>query len=146
MTMVRLITRIAAVLAVSSCIAASRLPPAYSYSAATSDAQYKSVNLNNSIKVISLNVAHSRRMGFHQLFQSKKTAVKYLDDVVVMLNREDPDFVALQEVDGASYWSGRFDHVRYLANNANYAQAVRGTHLKSPGLEHGPDKRVSWPR
>ena len=137
MTFLRLVVRIAAALAVVACVSPSHLPPAESYVVANTKPRIVSASSSSAVKVISLNVAHSRRMGVHQFFQGKNTAIKHLDGIVAMLHREKPDIVALQEADAASYWSGGFDHVNYLANEANFVQVVRGTHLKSVGIEHG---------
>jgi endonuclease/exonuclease/phosphatase family metal-dependent hydrolase len=92
---------------------------------------------SNSIKVVSLNAAHSRSMGLHQILQSGDTARSNLDAMATMLLRENADIVALQEVDGPSIWSGSFDHVEYLAQKAGYSATVRGTHMKTPGLDYG---------
>jgi len=92
---------------------------------------------SNSIKVVSLNAAHSRSMGLHQILQSGDKARANLDAMATMLSRENADIVALQEVDGPSIWSGRFDHVEYLARKVGYSTTVRGTHMKTPGLDYG---------
>ena len=54
-----------------------------------------------------------------------------------MLNREQPDVVALQEADGPSYWSGNFHHVDYLARQGAFSKAVNGSYVQGMGLEYG---------
>jgi len=120
---------------VVACTAPARLPAAHVASVAVNEIQPASSL--GSIRVVSLNAAHSRSMGLHQLLQSGDKARVNLDAIVAVLERENPDLVALQEVDGPSIWSGKFDHVEYLAQEAGYSATVRGTHMKSPGLDYG---------
>lgn len=122
-------------LLVSACAGQSRLPPAH----IANDDSYvlTPAHTRSSVKLITLNAAHSRSMGLHQFLQSSDTAKEHLDDVAAMLERENADIVALQEVDGPSIWSGRFDHVDYIASVADYPQTVRGTHALAPGFDYG---------
>ena len=89
------------------------------------------------LRVMTLNVAHGRGEAFHQLFQKSDTIARNLDEISVMLKREQPDVVALQEADAPSFWSGNFHHVDYLARQASYTSAVNGTHVDGPGLAYG---------
>ena len=89
------------------------------------------------LRVMTLNVAHGRGEAFHQLFQKSDTIARNLDEISVMLKREQPDVVALQEADAPSFWSGNFHHVDYLARQASYSSAVNGTHVDGPGLAYG---------
>lgn len=38
-----------------------------------------------------------------------------------VITRENPHVVALQEADGPSFWSGKFNHVDYLARTGGYS-------------------------
>ena len=125
----------AVLMIVVACTSPARLPAAHVASVLINEPQPASAE--NSVKVVSLNAAHSRSMGFHQLLQSSDKARVNLDAIVTVLERENPDIVALQEVDGPSVWSGKFDHVEYLAQQAGYSSTVRGTHMQSPGLDYG---------
>ncbi|MBN2514830.1 MAG: endonuclease/exonuclease/phosphatase family protein [Deltaproteobacteria bacterium] len=89
------------------------------------------------LKVMTLNVAHGRKDGRHQLFRKKDTIKANLNDISAVLRRMSPDLVALQEADGPSVWSGNFDHVRYIARNAGYAYSVRGDHVKGKTNSYG---------
>ena len=122
-------------LVVVACTSPGRLPAAHVASIPVNEIQQASGV--NSIRVVSLNAAHSRSMGFHQALQSGDKARLNLDAIVAVLERENPDIVALQEVDGPSVWSGKFDHVEYIAQNAGYSSTVRGTHMKTAGLDYG---------
>ncbi|NQT53158.1 endonuclease/exonuclease/phosphatase family protein [bacterium] len=83
------------------------------------------------LRVLTLNAAHGRRRGVHQLLVSRRATERNLADIAAMLRREAPHVVALQEADGPSFWSGNFDHVAHLAELAGYAHHFRGEHLAS---------------
>jgi endonuclease/exonuclease/phosphatase family metal-dependent hydrolase len=89
------------------------------------------------LKIMTLNLAHGRKDGFHQVLQRKATIESNLKDIATVLQREQPAVVAFQEADGPSWWSGNFNHVHYLADQANYAYAVQGEHVKGLGLSYG---------
>ena len=89
------------------------------------------------LTVVTLNVAHGRGNGIHQLFQSADRHQRNLDGISAVLRRERPHVVALQEADGPSAWSGGFSHVAYLARTAGFAYYVRGQHDFFPGLSYG---------
>lgn len=89
------------------------------------------------LKVMTLNLAHGRKEGFHQAFQSQQTIQSHLNEVVQVLKREQAQIVAFQEADGPSLWSGNFDHLQYLAEQANYHYFGRGEHVKGLGLSYG---------
>ncbi len=74
----------------------------------------------DTLKVLSLNVAHGRKDRMNQLLLSGKTIRKNLDEIAAFLARAGADVVALQEADAASRWSGNFDHVALLADQAGY--------------------------
>jgi len=90
-----------------------------------------------SLRLLSVNLAHGRGTGFHQAFQDSDDARRNLDGVESLISREAPDVVALQEADAPSAWSGRFDHVDYLARSAGYDWGVHTTHAIGVGLAYG---------
>jgi endonuclease/exonuclease/phosphatase family metal-dependent hydrolase len=94
-------------------------------------------NRRDTLRVMTLNVAHGRRDGFHQALQRRERIEKNLSAIAAELERVEPDLVALQEADGPSIWSGRFDHVHYLASSARFASYVRGEHVKRFNLTYG---------
>jgi endonuclease/exonuclease/phosphatase family metal-dependent hydrolase len=102
-------------------------------SAETSLGQRKS----DTLRVFSLNLAHGRRDGDHQVLQSSDAIRSHLDGVAAVLRREAPDLVALQEADGASFWSGRFDHVEHVAREGAFAYFVHGYNVRGPLLRYG---------
>ena len=73
---------------------------------------------HTTLKVVTLNLAHGRKDAWHQALLRRAAIQANLDEVVRILRQEQPDVVALQEADGPSLWSGRFDHVAYLSEKA----------------------------
>ena len=126
-----------------ACAAPSSLPPAHVETLPVG--QTIPAALTTSLRVVSLNAAHSRSMGIHQGLQSSATARDNLDAVAALISRENADVVALQEIDGPSAWSGGFDHVAYLAQEVGLSSTVRGTHMKSPGLDYGTALLAKYP-
>ncbi len=89
------------------------------------------------LRVMTLNLAHGRKDGTHQLLQSTARIRANLDDVVTVLKRLEPDVVALQEADGPSFWSGGFSHVELVAERASFGYFSRAEHVKGLGLSYG---------
>jgi len=89
------------------------------------------------LTVMTLNMAHGRGDSFHQLLQTTDTTLGNLEAIAAMLNREQPDVIALQEADGPSFWSGNFNHVAYLAERSPYSWAVNGQQVAGIGLVYG---------
>ena len=59
---------------------------------------------------------------------SRDKTYENLDDIANLLNDIDADIIALQEADGRSRWSGRFDHVEYLVSKTKHDCFVHGRH------------------
>jgi endonuclease/exonuclease/phosphatase family metal-dependent hydrolase len=72
------------------------------------------------LKVMTLNLAHGRKDGVNQLFKSEGTIRNNLGEIAAFLDKSGVDIVALQEADAPSLWSGNFDHVALLAEQAGY--------------------------
>lgn len=89
------------------------------------------------LRVMTLNIAHGRSDGFHQVFQTTRAIRSHLDQIADVIRRENPDIVALQEADGPCWWSGRFDHVQYIADKAGMPYCFRGEHNHHFGLTYG---------
>ena len=82
------------------------------------------------LSVMTLNIAHGRKRGPHQALQTTRSIESNLTEVAAVLKRHKPDLVALQEADGASVLTGKFDHVQRLADEAVYPFSMRGEHVK----------------
>jgi endonuclease/exonuclease/phosphatase family metal-dependent hydrolase len=89
------------------------------------------------LTVMTFNVAHGRADGHNQAFLKKQTIVGNLDKIASAVREVSPDIVALEEADGPSMWSGRFNHVAHLAEAAGYEQAFRGEHVSGLKLSYG---------
>lgn len=87
--------------------------------------------------VLSLNLAHGRQMASHQVLLTTPEIRTNLDAIITVLRREKADFVAVQEADAPSMWSGRFSHVDYIARHAGYNHSVQGIHVQGLGLSYG---------
>lgn len=87
--------------------------------------------------MLSLNLAHGRAAGRHQLLQGRRHREHTLSRIAALFERERADVVGLQEADGPSFWSGRFCHVESLARRAGFAFATHGAHVEGPGLRYG---------
>ncbi len=94
-------------------------------------------SLERAFRVMTLNLAHGRAEGTHQLLTSRDRIVANLDDVARVVRLAAPDLVALQEADGPSAWSGGFDHVAYLAQRAELPRFARGAHVVAPRTTYG---------
>jgi endonuclease/exonuclease/phosphatase family metal-dependent hydrolase len=90
-----------------------------------------------SLRVMTLNVAHGRGTGFHQMLQYSDETVRNLDSIATLLRVTGPDVIALQEADGPSFWSGNFNHVEHLASNAGFTHSVQASHVDAMGLAYG---------
>ena len=89
------------------------------------------------LRVMTLNLAHGRGDGFHQAFTSRATIESKLENAAAVIRREAPHVVALQEADGPSIWSGRFNHVATLSDAAGLPTWIRGEHVQGLGLSYG---------
>jgi endonuclease/exonuclease/phosphatase family metal-dependent hydrolase len=89
------------------------------------------------LRVLSLNVAHGRSNGVHQLLQRPGHRERTLASIGALFERERPDIVALQEADGPSFWSGRFCHVESLARRGDFAYSAHGRHVERTWLCYG---------
>ncbi len=79
-------------------------------------------------RVVTLNLAHGRRLHPHQALLAPRSLARNLERVAACLRPLAADVVALQEADGPSSWSGNFDHVATLAELAELEAHFRGNH------------------
>jgi endonuclease/exonuclease/phosphatase family metal-dependent hydrolase len=75
---------------------------------------------NPTLKVMTLNLAHGRKDGLNQLLKSGGAIRRNLEEIAIIFDKHGADVVALQEADAPSFWSGGFDHVALLAEQAGY--------------------------
>jgi len=89
------------------------------------------------LSVASVNLAHGRGDGLNQLLQRGATARRNIASAAQVLADLDADVVALQEADAPSAWSGGFDHVLAVAEQAACGCRLHGTHARSPLFAYG---------
>jgi len=92
---------------------------------------------SNTLRVMTLNLAHGRKDGANQILQSTRRIRSNLNEIAPVLVKAGPDVVALQEADGPSIWSGAFSHVQHVAEKAEFRYCVRGEHVKGMKLSYG---------
>jgi endonuclease/exonuclease/phosphatase family metal-dependent hydrolase len=89
------------------------------------------------LRVVTLNLAHGRKDGRNQLLQKTETIYSNLGDVAGVLKLVDAHLVALQEADAESAWSGKFNHVAFLAEQADYPCTYHGVHASNRMYDFG---------
>lgn len=85
------------------------------------------------LHVATLNLAHGRALTADQFGLTREQFEVNIDAVAVVLRRENPDVIALQEADAPSTWSGLFDHVERLVRHAGYEHVHHGIHMDIGG-------------
>lgn len=84
-----------------------------------------------SLRFATLNIAHGRKDSVNQMLLGSAALRENLLELAGLLDRTEADAVALQEVDAASAWSGRFNHLQYLLKNSGYGCWVHGVHANN---------------
>ena len=84
-----------------------------------------------SLSLLTLNVSHGRNTAVNQVLVGKERTYENLDRIAELLSATAADVVALQEADAPSRWSGGFDHVEYIAEQAEYPCLLHGLHSQS---------------
>ena len=114
-----------------------RLAEGDSFDADKTIAHNYSHNKNDSLKILTLNIAHGRNQAANQLLRGKDEIEKNLVAIAEVLKKTDADIVALQEADGPSGWSGNFDHIEFLARESGYPWYYRANHAESWLFSYG---------
>lgn len=89
-----------------------------------------------SITILSLNLGHGRGRASSQLRLDADVIHANLVEAVGLVRRHGADVLAAQEVDGPSWWSGRFDHAQVLADGLQM-EVLHGHHVDQWGLRYG---------
>jgi len=103
----------------------------------SSNQSFQNKTDNNSLTVMTVNMAHGRNDKFHQVFLRNNEIKDNLDQIASVANRENPVIVALQETDGPSFWSGGFNHVDYVSRQTGLKNYFQGYHVDNLGLHYG---------
>jgi len=89
------------------------------------------------LSVMSLNLAHGRKDSLNQVLVSKSRTQNNLSDIAEVIKRTQIDVVALQEADGPSRWSGKFNHVAHLANMTSLPAHLHSQHAQNWVYSYG---------
>lgn len=84
--------------------------------------------VSDTLDVLTLNVGHGRGTAWNQMLVTRDRHQRNLEAVSALLIRARAHVVALQEADASSLWSGRFDHVGFLAAATDYTCSIHGHH------------------
>ena len=89
------------------------------------------------LTVATWNCAHGRSVGPDLRRMLAAHRRRTLEAIGATLSAHRVDVAALQELDGPSWWSGRFDHTRPVAEHGGFGFGVRGHHVQWAGLRYG---------
>jgi len=89
------------------------------------------------LRVLTLNVAHGRGNRLVQRVMRRGRTETQLERIAGLLRREQAHVVALQEADAHAFWSGRFNHVDFLARRTGCAGYMQMRHVDGMGLAYG---------
>lgn len=85
------------------------------------------------LRVLTLNIAHGRGLSPYQGLHSAGVIERNLQRIEQLLQREQPEIVALQEVDADSHWNRRIHLLEYLAREAKYPHSYLAIHNRREG-------------
>lgn len=91
----------------------------------------------NSVRFLTLNIAHGRSNGFHQALQKNSKLSNNLDEIADLLAVEQIDVAAIQEADFEAVWSGELDQVDHIAQEAELNYSIHGQHVSQWRLVYG---------
>jgi len=86
------------------------------------------------LRLLTFNIAHGRGLNPLQGLPSAQKLKNTLRKIAKLIEKLQPDFVALQEIDECSRWAGNFDHLEYLRLHAGFPHAVFGINTRRKGL------------
>lgn len=112
-------------------IAIAISPPAWGEANHGSPDALPDIMVSETLDVLTLNVAHARGTALNQLLVSANGHRENLENIASIILASGVHVAALQEADAPSLWSGRFDHVEYLAEATNFHSKVHGHHADS---------------
>ncbi|MBT8064202.1 MAG: endonuclease/exonuclease/phosphatase family protein [Gammaproteobacteria bacterium] len=92
---------------------------------------------SDQLRVVTLNMAHGRKDARNQMLLKGETIRANLAELGALLDRAEADVIALQEADAPSAWSGRFDHVGFLAESTSYPCYEHGIHASNRMYDFG---------
>jgi len=87
--------------------------------------------------VATFNLAHLRGHGRHQIVTTAAARQRYLKALDQTLSDHDIALLALQEVDGPSWWSGGLDMADLIASSRDWTACLRSSSVRGLGLDYG---------
>ena len=89
------------------------------------------------LSVLTLNLAHGRKDAFNQMFQKTETTRRNLKEIADFFSSSGADVIALQEADAPSRWSGKFNHVDFIADNSIFPCRLHARHASKYMYDFG---------
>lgn len=86
------------------------------------------------LRLVTFNIAHGRGLNPIQGLTPPRMVRYNLLNIAKLLHKVKADVVALQEIDQKSWWSGNFDHLKYLHLHAHFPHWVHGLTNNNDGL------------
>jgi endonuclease/exonuclease/phosphatase family metal-dependent hydrolase len=86
------------------------------------------------LRLLTFNIAHGRGLNPIQGLTSVPKLRRNLRKIAELIQKLQPDVVALQEIDECSRWAGNFDHLEYLRLHCGFPHAVFGINTRRKGL------------
>jgi endonuclease/exonuclease/phosphatase family metal-dependent hydrolase len=127
---------VAAALAASLSGCASS-PPGHPIVAAPADGS----RAKDTMRVMTLNVAHGARAPVPAVFFRRATIERNLSAIASLLRDTEPDVVALEELDRSSFYSDRIDHYEWIREESGLVHGAFGAHRDVPrglfAMRHG---------
>ena len=86
------------------------------------------------LRIVTYNIAHGRGLQPIQGLTSRRHIRSILLRMAKLIEKLNPDVVALQEIDQNSTWAGNFDQLEFLREFAGFPHAVFGINNRRTGL------------
>lgn len=86
------------------------------------------------LRIVTYNIAHGRGLQPIQGLTPRRQIRSILLRIAKLIQKINPDIVALQEIDEYSTWAGRFDHLEFLREFTGLPHAVFGINNRRTGL------------
>lgn len=95
------------------------------------------IRMGNTLKIMTLNIAHGRNDSPHQIFQSKEHIQKQLSAIADLVRKHQSTIVTLQETDNPTFWSNYIDQTASIAQDTALDWHVHSDHVDGLGVHYG---------
>ena len=103
----------------------------------TTDTRKSSSSMDRSITIMTLNIAHGRSNGMHQIFQSKACIQKQLRAIANLIKKHQSTIVTFQETDNTTFWSNYSKQTAFIAQEAALDWYAHSDHVDGLGIHYG---------